>query len=62
MVLYMSFWSEAKCFNVVAMETEYELSKIYPQRVFIWNTLSSQRDKIQFHDSAWHVFVVFTEN
>lgn len=49
----MSFWPEAKCFNVVAMETKYQLSKMYPQRVIRWNTLSSQSDKIQFHNSAW---------
>lgn len=53
MVLYIPFWLEAKWFKVIAMETEYEMSKIYPQRVFIWSTLSSQRDKFQFHDSAW---------
>lgn len=58
----MSFWPEAKCFDVVAMETEYELSKIYPQRVFIWNTFSSQRDKIQFYDSAWlHILGIYRE-
>ena len=58
----MSFWPEAKCFNVVAMETEYELSKIYPQRVFIGNTLSSQGDKIQFYDSAWpRIFGIYRE-
>lgn len=35
------------------MKTEHVLLKMYPQRVFISNTLSSQRDKIQFHDSTW---------
>lgn len=29
------------------------LSKIYPERIYIWNPLSNQRDKIQFNDIGW---------
>lgn len=48
--------------NVYAMETEYILSKIYPCRVFIWNTLRCQRDKIQIHDDAWpHIVYTYRE-
>lgn len=44
------------------METEYILSKIYPCRVFIWNTLRCQREKIQIHDDAWpHIFYPYKE-
>lgn len=57
MVLYISFHRrkmfQCRCY------VNYELSKIQPQRVFIWNT---QRDKIQFHDKAWpHIFGLYKE-